>query len=342
MEPHHDGEAFGITEQTAILNWFRQYDPKSSIKKDMVIEYLKINKITIKNIRSIDETYFYHPFSSLCRMSIIGFPLTKEATSFINKSIETLRQIKTPKKKEKRVINPAALFKIKADIVTAELDIQFDNYLLKGEDSFDWEIFIAELEPKYLSELTKTADEYIKEFTELLTDKELRDGYNIKPKRVKEIIKFFENKKEIFLDNKTAKVKVKKKKKEKIQVKSITKKNKPVTMKYNSSSEWASYKPERLIDKKEAVLYNTKTKKLIYLCSETGFKIDNAIRNINTELSFHQKLRDTKIKEFYGMHKRVRNQSFKDFQGGLTTKPTYNFNPILYGNDELVIISILS
>lgn len=331
-------QPFNDVEQQKILNWYRSYDPKAAIKKKFVIDYLKRHNIKIPHINSLSENYFFHPMSTLCRMEEQGFPLTDDANNFINKKIEEFKKVVPAKvevkKEEKPVINPALLFKIKSGRVNSEIDYQFDLLLQGKYEGFDWRKFISELPPKYITEMINVIDKYIAEYEECLKNKELRDGHDIKPKRAKEFLKFFYDIKTILTEDKQ----VKKKANQKPRKKKFSK-NKPITLKYNNTSEWKSISAEQLVGKTKALLYDTKKKQIIYIESPGGFVVDNVIRNVDTVTSFTQKLREKNISDFFAIHRGLKVRKFKDFCLTLTTKPAYNIKDTVRGNDNLVIVT---
>ena len=151
-EPGYPGSINSNIDLIKILNQYRIYDAKDNVKRQFVKDYIEQHKIKIKNFNSIPDSYFYHPFTSICRLNILGYELDEDSQKFVDNKIKLLQQFEKPKSKRKVKVNPARLFKEKASAFVSELDYQVDNMLINSKYDFDWsktKVFIHKLEESY-------------------------------------------------------------------------------------------------------------------------------------------------------------------------------------------------
>jgi hypothetical protein len=254
------------------LAWYSSAGTTDKRKKAWVLEYVKENKLDIKQYRKVPEIWFRGTISTVCRMSVRGYN-SENSERFIEKNLsELLTRIpevvveKAVEVKKKPTIQDRMREQVKT--ILAEVDFAVDCKLLKNEDNEITPIMVeANVGAPQTKLVMEHVESYLKDFRTVregrLTDKEMFAAYDMSLTNLRKMEKYLESltaELERYLGAKkaTRKVSVRAKK-----VVSPTELCKAVVL-----VEDSVLKPAKIIGSSLAVIYNAKHKRLTYLVAE--------------------------------------------------------------------------
>jgi hypothetical protein len=277
-----------MSELIRALSWYNYTDFSDKKKKAWVLDYLgKDNKV--KSLKKVNEKYFSHPLSSLCRLAANGYNLTQNDLEWVNSKIHNLMKRGPVKVQENTVKKPSIQDRMRdqASIVIAEVDFFVDEFL-KDETVNSLTILLSNntFGRPQTQHVIAHINNYIKEFE---TAKDSKKGdrydyeaYGMSVTKLNRMIKFLSELKKESEDWIMAKKKVSQK------PRNIKKKSPEEQCKKVKTIAGTFNKPSRLVGSSYAVIYNEKNKKFTFLVSDDleGFIVrGTSIINFNAEKS---------------------------------------------------------
>ena len=278
-ETHWEKPVGNEDRKIECIKSFNFYNSQCSEKEAKVFVRAYINNLkpALKNsqmLSSVKDREFYGPVAWLCRMSTMGYNLSKEDIKYINEKISfliasgeaeaTLRKVV---EKTSPTINIQKRTEEAISKVAGEIEGEIDKFIFsKFKSEFNTYEFLKNnnVKPMYakrFSEIfTKT---YVKELKEVIrkTDEQLNEGYKqFKPKDIKKLLEFIQK---IVDDSKAWADNVKKSKgPRKKKVKSADQLIKRLKyIKNDTEFNLVSVDPTKLIGASEAWIFNVKTRR---------------------------------------------------------------------------------
>ena len=313
LEPDLD-QIDSMSDLLRVLNWYNSNIQPSRKTKKWVIEYVKENNLKFPWLRYVNEKYFVHPLSTLCRLSARGFELRDSDINRIFEMIGDLKKYHFKRSSEslkERKPNIQDRMLEQSRTLKAEIDFYVDSFLLNQTKT---KITNQLNEFNFGSPQTKflisQIDNYIEEFTQVKSsskgakfEKEYFDGYGYSIRTINSLLKYLQELK-VECENWICA----KKKTKSVRTKSY--KTPEEICKKVKCSEKSVITPTKILSSSVAVIYNEKYHKLTLLTAadNDGFMIKGtSIHNYNEKKS-----------KVFSVKKKYRESFFELFKEKMT------------------------
>jgi hypothetical protein len=271
------------------LNWYsRFFDRKTS--KELILEFATVRGVTssdIKALRSVHEREYNISLGWLARLGMRGLVHTDIELARIGDHLKSLLAIAHATKTEvveeeqpkSNRPNVQEIMKEKAREAAGEIEGMFDDYILAGaKSSYNFKpidiLAKYNILPQHINLFTEAWKRKRDEIEEVIAgkDKQLVEGYNHYNKtQLKNLLKFTDQ----FLSDFNSYVSVKKASKAPRKRKAVPVEKQVAKLKYLKSFKDSATKldlvslhPVKLHGASEAFLFDSKKRKLIYLCAD--------------------------------------------------------------------------
>jgi hypothetical protein len=338
---------------TRAFTWYNYFFGKKEAR-DMLVAWLESQgrKPDIKRLRRVPDSAIRCTAAWLCRMNTVGLELTADERSSLDRMISAmLAQEQTnaqPEIDEPAPAVPKATIqdrlREKVSECAGEIDGMFDDFIAAGAKmSADFKPIATmrgmNVAPQMVNEIAQAWKQRLAEFTAVIdgTDAQLVEAYQHLTKiQLRNVVKFCDT----VINDCGAYVQIKKVERKPRKAKPVSPEKRASKFKY--LAEFAELKlkslaASQLVDKSEAWLYNTKTRKLIHLVADSHvgqFTLkNNTVIGYSTAESMQKTLRKPAevLKELMAGGKPAARKTYKDIK---TTETAFNGR----GNEHIVIL----
>ena len=308
-------------------------------------------KSDVRQFRRVPDSAIQCTAAWLCRMHTVGLVLTEGETAKLEKMVATM--LATAVKHEEPVSEETAVvprttiqdrLRERVSECAGEIDGMFDDFIAAGAKmSADIKPIATirgmNVAPQMINEIAVVWKRKLSEFESVAagTDSQLVEGYQHLSKiQLRNVIKFCE----AVINDCGAYVQIKKVERKPRKAKSVSPEKRAAKFKYLTDFaelKLKSLPASQLVDRSEAWLYNTKSRKLIHLVADSHvgqFTVkSNTIIGFSTAESQQKTLRKPAevLKEIMSGGKPAARKVYKDLK---TTETAFNGR----GNEHIVIL----
>jgi hypothetical protein len=337
---------------TRAFGWYHYFYSKKEAR-DMLVAWLENQgrKSDVRQFRRVPDSAIQCTAAWLCRMHTVGLVLTEAETAKLEKMVATM--LATAVKHEEPVSEETAVvprttiqdrLRERVSECAGEIDGMFDDFVAAGAKmSADIKPIATirgmNVAPQMINDIAAVWKRKLSEFESVAagTDSQLVEGYQHLSKiQLRNVIKFCE----AVINDCGAYVQIKKVERKPRKAKPVSPEKRAAKFKY--LTEFAELKlksipASQLVDKSEAWLYNTKTRKLIHLVADSHvgqFTLkSNTVIGYSTTESMQKTLRKPAevLKEIMTGGKPAARKVYKDLK---TTETAFNGR----GNEHIVIL----
>jgi len=337
---------------TRAFGWYNYFYGKKEAR-DMLANWLESQgrKTDVRRLRRVPDSAIRCTAAWLCRMQTVGLELTDSESNKLESMVVTmLSQEQATAVDVPEAAAPVSKVTIqdrlreKVSECAGEIDGMFDDFIAAGAKmSADFKpistIRGMNVAPQMVNEIAQAWKQRLAEFETVVsgTDSQLVEAYQHLSKiQLRNIVKFCET----VINDCGAYVQIKKVERKPRKAKPVSPEKRAAKFKY--LTEFAELKlksipASQLVDKSEAWLYNTKTRKLIHLVADSHvgqFTLkSNTVIGYSTAESMQKTLRKPAevLKEIMAGGKPAARKVYKDLK---TTETAFNGR----GNEHIVIL----
>lgn len=349
IQPEADSRSSSLTRAFGWYNYF--YGRKEA--RDMIVSWLESQgrKADLRRLRRVPDSAISCTVGWLCRMNMVGLELTESENTKLDTMLAHIlnqEQVNHVAEPESETAQPKVTIqdRLRERIVecAGEIDGMFDEFLINGAKmSADFKPIATlrsmNVAPQMVNEIAAAWKAKLTEFESVVagTDSQLVEGYSHLTKiQLRNVLKFCE----AVINDCGAYVQIKKVERKPRKAKPVSPEKRAAKFRYLvefPDLKLKSLPASALVDKSEAWLYNTKTRKLIHLVADSHVgqftvKANNVI-GFSTAESMQKTLRKPAevLKEIMSGGKPAARKTYKDLT---TTETAFNGR----GNENIVIL----
>jgi len=348
-QPDSELRTSTLTRAFAWYNYF--YGKKEA--RDMLVSWLETQgrKNDVRRLRRVPDSAIRCTAAWLCRMHVVGLVLTdserNKLESMVSSMLSQEQSAAVEISEAVPVVNKVTIqdrLREKVSECAGEIDGMFDDFIAAGAKmTADFKPIATirgmNVAPQMVNEIAQAWKQRLAEFETVVsgTDSQLAEAYQHLSKiQLRNIVKFCET----VINDCGAYVQIKKVERKPRKAKPVSAEKRAAKFKY--LTEFAELKlksipASQLVDKGEAWLYNTKTRKLIHLVADSHvgqFTLkSNTVIGYSTSESMQKTLRKPAevLKEIMTGGKPAARKVYKDLK---TTETAFNGR----GNEHIVIL----